>query len=115
MPREDDTRPPATAPERSAEPATSETESLVIRFEGREHTVRYARGDTILGAARRSGLKAPSQCEAGNCATCMAYLVEGEATMRANNALSAEEVAEGWVLTCQALPTSREVVIDYDR
>jgi len=45
----------------------------------------------------------------------MAYLVEGEATMRANNALSAEEVAEGWVLTCQALPTSREVVIDYDR
>ena len=35
-------------------------------------------------------------------------------TMRANNALSADEVREGWVLTCQAVPTSREVVVDYD-
>jgi hypothetical protein len=35
--------------------------------------------------------------------------------MRDNNALDADEVAEGWVLTCQSVPTSREVVVDYDR
>ena len=35
--------------------------------------------------------------------------------MRVNNALSADEVEAGWVLTCQAVPTSREVVVDYDR
>ena len=45
----------------------------------------------------------------------MAFLGAGKATMRANNALSAEEVEEGWILTCQAVPTSREVVVDYDR
>jgi ring-1,2-phenylacetyl-CoA epoxidase subunit PaaE len=45
----------------------------------------------------------------------MAFLGEGKATMRANNALDAGEVEAGWILTCQAIPTSREVVVDYDR
>ncbi len=93
----------------------SETKSLVIRIEGRRHRVGYQPGDTILDAARRAGLKPPFACQAGNCATCMAHLDEGRATMRANNALAADEVEEGWVLTCQAIPTSPEVVVDYDR
>jgi hypothetical protein len=45
----------------------------------------------------------------------MAFLGEGEATMRVNNVLNADEVREGWVLTCQTIPRSREVVVDYDR
>jgi hypothetical protein len=45
----------------------------------------------------------------------MAFLADGKAAMRANNVLDADEVEEGWVLTCQAVPTSREVVVDYDR
>jgi ring-1,2-phenylacetyl-CoA epoxidase subunit PaaE len=44
----------------------------------------------------------------------MAHLDEGAVRMRVNNALSAEEVEEGWVLTCQSLPTSAKVVVDYD-
>jgi 3-ketosteroid 9alpha-monooxygenase subunit B len=93
----------------------SETESLVIRLDGRRHSITCAPGDTILDAARRAGLKPPFNCQAGNCATCMAHLDEGKVTMRANNVLSGDEVKEGWVLTCQAIPTSREVVVDYDR
>jgi 3-ketosteroid 9alpha-monooxygenase subunit B len=93
----------------------SNTESIVIRLDRRKHTIPYEPGDTLLGAARRAGLKPPFSCESGNCATCMAFLEQGRATMRVNNALNAEEVEEGWVLTCQALPTSREVVVDYDR
>ena len=99
-------------------PAASEvsaTESVVIRLSGRRHTVAYESGDTLLDAVRRAGLKPPFACEAGNCGTCMAFLSEGKATMRANNALGAGEVEEGWVLTCQAIPTSRDVVVDYDR
>jgi hypothetical protein len=45
----------------------------------------------------------------------MAFVDEGKVAMRANNALDADEVAQGWVLTCQAIPLTREVVIDYDR
>jgi 3-ketosteroid 9alpha-monooxygenase subunit B len=103
---------PAEAPATSM---ASETESIVIRLGGRRHAIAYELGDTILEAARRAGLKPPFNCQAGNCATCMAFLREGEVTMRVNNALDAEEVEEGWVLTCQAIPTSREVVVDYDR
>ena len=93
----------------------SDTESIVIRLDRRKHTIGYQPGDTILDAARRAGLSPPFSCERGNCATCMAHLDEGSATMRVNNALSADEVEAGWVLTCQAVPTSREVVVDYDR
>jgi 3-ketosteroid 9alpha-monooxygenase subunit B len=92
----------------------SATESLVIRLGGRETTLRYGAGDTILDAARRGGLSPPFSCEQGNCATCMAHLDEGSVRMRVNNALSPEEVDDGWVLTCQALPTSRAVLVDYD-
>lgn len=97
------------------QPDPEATESIVIRLDRRKHVIRYQAGDTILGAARRAGLSPPFNCEAGSCATCMAHLDEGKVTMRANDALSPDEVEEGWVLTCQAVPISREVVVDYDR
>jgi ferredoxin-NADP reductase len=103
-------------PEAAPAPAVaSQTESLVISLDRRRHTVRYEAGDTILHAARRAGLAAPFSCERGNCATCIAQVVEGKVTMRANNALTPEEVDSGLVLTCQAVPMSREVVVDYDQ
>jgi ferredoxin-NADP reductase len=93
----------------------SETESVTLRLEGRKRRVGYEPGDTILDTARRAGLKPPFACQAGNCGTCMAHLEEGRVTMRVNNALATDEVEQGWILTCQAVPTSREVVVDYDR
>jgi 3-ketosteroid 9alpha-monooxygenase subunit B len=94
--------------------AAASPESLVIRLDRRKHTVAYHAGDTVLETARRAGLRPPFSCESGNCATCMAHLDKGTVAMRVNNALSAEELAEGWVLTCQSVPTSAEVVVDYD-
>jgi ferredoxin-NADP reductase len=93
----------------------SETKSVAIRLNGRTEAVSYEPGETVLHTARRAGLKPPFACQAGNCGTCMAFLAEGKITMRANNALDADEVEEGWILTCQAVPLSREVVVDYDR
>lgn len=92
----------------------SKTETLVIRLGRRKKTTEYRMGDTILEAARRAGLGPPYSCEGGSCATCMALVEKGSASMRVNNALTPDEVEEGWVLTCQALPTSREVVVNYD-
>ena len=89
-------------------------ESLVIKLDRRKHTVPYHEGDTVLETARRGGLRPPFSCEAGNCATCMAHLDTGAVRMRVNNALSADELEEGWVLTCQSIPTSSEVFVDYD-
>ena len=103
---------PAEVP--GAEEPVSVTESVVIRLERRKHTLAYRAGDTVLETARRAGLRPPSSCEQGDCATCIAHLDAGAVTMRANNVLPPEEVEEGWVLTCQSLPTTTEVVIDYD-
>ncbi len=88
--------------------------SIVIRLERRKHTVDYHRGDTLLETARRGGLRPPSSCEAGDCATCMAHLEAGSVRMRANNALTAEDLDDGFVLTCQSIPTSTEIVVNYD-
>jgi len=93
----------------------SATKSVVISLDGRKHTLPYQPGDTILATARRAGIKPPFSCERGNCASCMAFVDEGEVEMRLNNALDADEVEEGWILTCQSIPKSPEVVVDYDR
>jgi 3-ketosteroid 9alpha-monooxygenase subunit B len=104
--------PPATPA--SATAAEGGTETVVIVLDGKEHSLHYQSGETFLETARRAGLRAPFSCEAGSCATCMAHLREGEATMRVNNALTPEEVTDGWVLTCQGFPTSPSVTVVYE-
>jgi ferredoxin len=93
-------------------PATPEL--VVIRLDRKKHTVPYHPGDTVLETARRGGLRPPSSCEAGNCATCMAHLDEGSVDMRANTALTQEDLDEGWILTCQSIPTSANIIVNYD-
>ena len=90
-------------------------ETLVLHLQGRRHEVAYHPGDTVLETARRAGLAAPYSCEAGSCATCMALLHEGSVAMRVNNALTPDEVAEGWILTCQSVPTGPSVRIEYEQ
>jgi len=87
--------------------------TVTIEVKGRTGTAAHRPGTTILQTARQLGLAPPSSCEAGDCATCMARLVEGAASMRVNNALADDEVAEGWVLTCQAEPTSPTLHVVY--
>ena len=79
------------------------------------HASRTRLGDTILEAARRAGLSPPFSCESGSCATCMAHLDEGSGhDAREQRACRPTRSTTGWVLTCQAIPTSREVVVNYD-
>lgn len=90
------------------------TEKVTFSIDRRTTTVSYRDGNTLLETARLAGLNPPSSCESGSCATCMARVVEGSVRMFNNDALTDEEVAEGWVLTCQSLPTSPEVRVIYE-
>jgi ring-1,2-phenylacetyl-CoA epoxidase subunit PaaE len=86
-----------------------------LTLEGRRRTVVFdADQGSILENARASGMPAPYACKAGVCATCRAKLISGEVTMKVNYGLSAEEVAAGYVLTCQAVPLTDDVELDYD-
>jgi ferredoxin-NADP reductase len=86
---------------------------VTVDLDGRVGTTDHHPGTTILQTARQLGMAPPFSCESGSCATCMARLVEGTADMFVNNALTDDEVAEGWVLTCQAVPTSPAVHVVY--
>jgi ferredoxin len=97
-----------------ADAAAAESGGLVVRLAGREHRVEYRIGDTILDALRRAGVRAPFNCQQGNCGTCIARIEKGAASMRANNVLDRDEVEAGWVLTCQAVPTRGDLVVEYD-
>ena len=104
--------PPAGAS--SPAPATEAPARVTIELGSRVDTVDHRPGTTILQTARQMGMAAPSSCESGSCATCMAKLVEGTVSMFVNDALTDDELDEGWVLTCQSVPTSPSVHVVYE-
>jgi ring-1,2-phenylacetyl-CoA epoxidase subunit PaaE len=96
---------PETAPPRAMA-------SLTI--DGKRREVPVAEGESILDAALRAGMDLPFACKGGMCSTCRAKLVEGDARMEVNYSLEPWELEAGFILTCQARPISKNVVIDYD-
>jgi 3-ketosteroid 9alpha-monooxygenase subunit B len=96
-------------------PAGPVADIEVVITIGREtKTVAHRGGATILQSARSAAMRPPASCESGTCATCMARVVEGAVDMRNNEALTDDEVRDGWVLTCQSVPTTRVVKVVYE-
>ncbi len=87
-----------------------------VIMDGREHLLKIAsNGDPVLDAALDAGLDVPYACKGAVCCTCKARVVEGKVEMDMNYALTDEEVADGYVLTCQSHPRSAKVTVDYDQ
>lgn len=98
------------------EPAAGEgSVALEVVLEGRRSELRMSPDSTILDAAMRVRPELPYSCKGGMCASCKAHVREGEVAMAKNYALVDEDLAGGFVLTCQARPLSERVVVDYDR
>ena len=68
----------------------------------------------ILEAAEDNNIELPYSCRAGSCSTCLGKVTEGNAVMVKNSILTDQEVNEGFILTCQAHPTTPKISIDYD-
>jgi ring-1,2-phenylacetyl-CoA epoxidase subunit PaaE len=71
-------------------------------------------GTSILEAAIEAGVDAPFSCKGAVCCTCRAKVLEGKVKMDANFALTDDEVAQGFILTCQSHPLTEKVIVDYD-
>jgi 3-ketosteroid 9alpha-monooxygenase subunit B len=97
-----------------ADASAEQTQEVVIELDRKTTTAQYQPGNTLLQTARIAGLRAPSSCETGSCGTCMARVVAGAARMLNNDALDDDEVADGWVLTCQSLPIGGAVHVVYE-
>ena len=87
--------------------------TVAVTLDGRTRRVPFTAGN-ILDSARASGLPAPFACKAGVCATCRAKVTKGKVEMAVHYGLTDEEVAEGYVLTCQSVPVGDGVAVDYD-
>jgi ring-1,2-phenylacetyl-CoA epoxidase subunit PaaE len=88
---------------------------VVIVRDGLQREILFSREmPSILDAASAAGLEVPFSCTSGVCGTCRARVTEGSVRMERNFALDAKEVAAGFVLTCQAHPTTERVVLSFD-
>ena len=88
---------------------------VTVIMDGDETTFELASdGKNILDAAMDQDVDVPFSCKGGVCCTCRAKVLEGKVHMKTNYALTEEEVAEGFILTCQSHPLTPVVVVDYD-
>jgi ring-1,2-phenylacetyl-CoA epoxidase subunit PaaE len=85
-----------------------------VILDGRATTTSLGRDTAVLDGVQRVRPDLPFACKGGVCGTCRARVRAGEVRMRRNFALDPAEVAAGYVLTCQSVPVSDEVTIDYD-
>ncbi|WP_029005789.1 1,2-phenylacetyl-CoA epoxidase subunit PaaE [Azorhizobium doebereinerae] len=103
---------PRSAPV-AADAPPAHVASLIV--DGKRRDVPVAEGEAILDAALRAGLDLPFACKGGMCSTCRAKVVEGKAEMEVNYSLEPWETEAGFVLTCQARPTTARIVVDFDQ
>jgi ring-1,2-phenylacetyl-CoA epoxidase subunit PaaE len=90
------------------------TSEITLRLDGRSTTFTMPRADRILDRAREIRGEVPYSCTGGVCSTCRARVLDGEVRMARNYALEPDELAAGYVLTCQSSPLTDRVTIDYD-
>jgi ring-1,2-phenylacetyl-CoA epoxidase subunit PaaE len=88
---------------------------ITVTLDGRRSKISFnAEKGNILESVQAAGLPAPYACKGGVCSTCRAKVLSGSVTMKKNYGLSDEEVAQGYVLTCQSVPTTDDVALSYD-
>lgn len=87
---------------------------ITVMVDDEETTFEMSKKQTLLDAALKQGIDAPYSCQGGICSSCMAKVTKGSAVMTKNAILTDGEIAKGFVLTCQAHPTSEEIYVDFD-
>lgn len=90
------------------------TSKITILLDDEETTFSMQQTDDILAATLRNDLDPPYSCQGGVCSSCLAKVTEGKAVMTKNSILTDNEVEEGYILTCQAHPTTATISIDFD-
>lgn len=88
--------------------------ALTVRFDGITHELAMRRDQRVLDVALAAGLDAPYSCRDGVCSTCRGKVLDGSVAMDKNFSLEADELDQGFVLTCQARPTSDRITVSYD-
>ncbi len=94
--------------------ASAKSVHMTVVLDGKEHEVALSPDEHVLDAALNAGLDLPFSCKAGVCSTCRCKVTHGEVTMDKNFTLEADEVAQGFALSCQARAATQKLVISFD-
>ncbi|WP_369048041.1 2Fe-2S iron-sulfur cluster-binding protein [Tenacibaculum sp. UWU-22] len=105
-----------TATSKEANPVQGGGGETQVTFllDGETTSVKMQQTDSLLDVALNNNLDAPYSCQGGICSSCMAKIKDGEAVMAKNSILSDAEIKKGYILTCQAHPTTPQLTVDYD-
>ncbi|GAB0103738.1 ferredoxin--NADP reductase [Nocardia sp. JMUB6875] len=100
----------------AADVVIDEGDAAVARVEldGEHHELVWPRQQTLLDTMLAKGLDAPYSCKEGACSACVCRIVSGEVSMRRNEILEDADIADGYVLACQAVPVTDDVSVTYD-
>lgn len=109
------TEPVGEQKERATKPVEEINAKIKVILDGHEHDFNiYKSDETVLDTALKNGADLPFACKGGVCATCKAKIENGSVEMIVNYGLEPDEIEAGYVLTCQAVPTSDEVTVNFD-
>ena len=87
---------------------------VTLILDGEEVSFEMSRDEVVLDIALSKGIDVPYSCQGGVCLTCMGKIEEGKADMIENQLLSEDEINDGCLLTCQAVPKSEILKINFD-
>ena len=87
---------------------------VTLILDGEEVSFEMSRDEVVLDIALSKGIDVPYSCQGGVCLTCMGKIEEGKADMIVNQLLSEDEINDGCLLTCQAVPKSETLKINFD-
>lgn len=95
-------------------PVSNDNTKVTVILDDEEHTFEMSQKDSLLKALNIQGIDAPQSCLGGVCSSCICKILDGEVVLAKNSVLTDQEIASGLTLSCQAFPTSKEIVIDFD-
>ncbi|WP_406385430.1 2Fe-2S iron-sulfur cluster-binding protein [Streptomyces sp. NBC_01618] len=107
------TNDPFAAPQTVADP-TGPSGTVEVELDARTTTVPWPQGSKLLDVLLAAGLDAPFSCREGSCSACACVVTEGEVVMERNEVLDEQDLADGLILSCQALPVSERIKVTYD-
>lgn len=102
------------ASENAKEINVSGVASVRVLLDGETHEVQVSKEEFLLDSLLEQGIDAPYSCQGGSCSSCICKITEGSADMARNQVLTDNEVASGFVLSCQAKITSTTIAVDFD-